>query len=197
MRRVDLRRQLDAVAFAQAGYFTAAQALDIGYSYQAQKHHVDTGNWTRVDRGLFRLPNWPSSQDDQWVRWTLWSRGLGVVSHESALQVHQLSDVDPAVIHLTVPAGFRAQDPIIRTHTGAAATDESVQRQGWRVTTPLRTLVDVAGGDLSQEQIDLAVTQALERGLTTRRAILRRTADESPRAALRLERSLARIAESA
>lgn len=195
MRRGDLRRQLEALAFAQAGYFTAAQALEIGYTYQAQKHHVDVGNWTRVDRGLFRLPSWPSSSNDQWVRWTLWSRGLGVVSHESALQVHELSDVDPAVIHLTVPTGFRAQDPIIRTHHGTLDAEETVQEQGWRVTAPLRTLVDVASGDLSQEQIDLAVSQALERGLTTRRAILRRTADEPPRTALRLERALARLAE--
>ncbi|MGH3850356.1 MAG: type IV toxin-antitoxin system AbiEi family antitoxin domain-containing protein [Pseudonocardiaceae bacterium] len=53
--RRDLRRRLFAQASEQAGYFTAAQAKAIGYSYQAQAHHVGAGNWLRIDRGLFRL----------------------------------------------------------------------------------------------------------------------------------------------
>jgi len=75
--RQDLRRALHAVAFQQAGYFTAAQALEVGYSYQAQKYHADAGNWLRVDRALFRLPEWPADADDIYVRWTL--LGLGDV----------------------------------------------------------------------------------------------------------------------
>lgn len=57
--RQDLRQQLSAVAFAQAGYFTAAQALSIGYSYQAQKYHADHGNWVRVQR---RSSGYPGGQ---------------------------------------------------------------------------------------------------------------------------------------
>jgi hypothetical protein len=39
-----LRRRLLKLAASQHGYFTAAQAREIGYSYQAQKHHADYGN---------------------------------------------------------------------------------------------------------------------------------------------------------
>jgi hypothetical protein len=39
------------------------------------------------------------------------------------------------------------------------------ERQGFRVTTPLRTLLDVARGDVSQEQLENATAEALERGL--------------------------------
>ncbi len=190
-RRVDLRRRLDALAYRQAGYFTAAQAKHIGYAYQAQKYHVDTGNWMRVDRGLFRLPDWPSSADDQYVRWALWSGLRAVVSHDSALRVHELSDVDPASIHLTVPAGFRAEDPLVVAHRGVLDDDDVEHRQGWRVTTPLRTLADVAADELSQEIIDAAVRDALERGLVSRRSLRRHAVDLSDRAALRLERALA------
>ena len=52
------RRQLFAVATEQRGYFTAAQAVELGYSHQAQAHHVKVGNWLRVDRGIFRLTDW-------------------------------------------------------------------------------------------------------------------------------------------
>jgi predicted transcriptional regulator of viral defense system len=193
--RQDLRRLLEALAFSQAGYFTAAQALDVGYTYQAQKYHADSGNWVRVDRGLFRLPNWPSAADDEHVLWTLWSRGLGVMSHDTALSVHGLSDVDPPKVHLTVPAGFKARDPLVVTHVQELPERDTEQRQAWRVTTPLRTLADASGSDLSQEHVDQAVREALERGLATKQSILRRGATLGDRAALRLERALATALE--
>lgn len=195
-RRSDQRRLLEAIAYRQAGYFSAAQAREIGYTYQAQKHHVDHGNWVRVDRGLFRLQGWPPGPDDQYVRWSIWSGGRGVLSHESALRVHGLSDIDPASIHLTVPAEFRAIDPIVVAHRDSLNDADVEERQGWRVTAPLRTLIDVAGGELSQEIIDAAVADAIESGALTRRGLLRRTADLPERAALRLERALARVEAS-
>lgn len=189
----DLRRQLHGLAFVQAGYFSAAQALELGYSYQAQKYHVDHGNWVRVDRGLFRLPGWPSNPDDSFTRWTLWSGLRGVVSHDSALAGHDLSDVNPQRIHLTVPVGFRAVDDAVVVHIGELADTDIESRGSWRITTPERTLVDVAGGDASQELIDSAVADAMDRGLTTRRRLLRRASDAPDRAALRLERAMARL----
>ncbi len=190
--RQDLRRALHAVAFQQAGYFTANQAREVGYSYQAQKYHADAGNWLRIDRGIFRLPEWPSDPEDTFVRWTLWSDGRGVVSHDSALAVHGLSDVDPVKVHLTVPPGFGATDDLVELHVGDLPDDERDQRRGWAVTTPLRTLADVAATDASQEQVDRAVADALRLGLVTRRRLLRTSADLAPHAALRLERALAK-----
>lgn len=188
----DLRRELNALAYRQAGYFTAAQALATGYSYQAQKHHADAGNWVRVGHGVYRLPGWPAESGDEFVRWVLWSRGKGVVSHDSALRIHGLSDADPAAIHLSVPPRFRRADDHVVLHRQNVDDADRETRMGWSVTTPLRTLVDVAAGDLSQEIVDAAVADALASGLVTRRRILRRTADEAERAALRLERALAK-----
>lgn len=192
----DLRQQLHELAFGQSGYFSAAQALNIGYSYQAQKYHVDHGNWVRVDRGLFRLPGWPSQPEDTYARWMLWSGGRGVVSHDSALAVHDLSDINPPKVHLTVPEGFRMADAAVVTHHGSLDAGDVEERGSWRVTTAERTLIDVAGGDLSQELMSAAVADALDRTVTTRRRLLRRAADATDRAALRLERALAARAEA-
>lgn len=193
---VDLRRRLHALAFEQAGYFTATQAVEVGYSHQAQKYHVDRGNWTRVDRGIFRLPDWPPKPSDEYVRWTLWSRGRGVVSYESALRVHGLSDADPYRMHMTVPDGFRAEDDYVVTHHGELYPGDTVAHQGWSVTSVPRTLVDVATDtSVSQEIVDDAVAQALERDLTTRRRLLQRSYDAPAEAALRLERALARTSD--
>ncbi|TCP56405.1 hypothetical protein EV191_101348 [Tamaricihabitans halophyticus] len=192
----DLRRQIQELAFHQAGYFTAAQAREIGYTYQAQKHHADHGNWVRVERGLFRLPGWPSHPEDAYARWMLWSGGQAVVSHDSALATHGLSDINPARVHLTVPSGFRATHDAVITHTGSLRDSDVESRGSWRLTTVERTLTDIAGSDLSQELIDSAVADALDRGMTTRRRLLRRAVDSDDRTALRLERALATRTET-
>lgn len=188
--RQDLRLALQRLAFGQSGFFTAAQALNLGYSYQAQRYHVVCGNWLRIDRGLFRLPDWPGAAFDPYVRWTLWSRGRGVVSHESALSVHELSDLDPRHIHLTVPPGFRASDSAVVVHATVLDQADVEQYEGFRVTTPRRTLVDIAASDIAQEHVDRAVAEALEQGLTTARR-LRESADaHGDRATARIERAL-------
>ncbi len=192
----DLRRQLHELAFGQAGYFTAAQAIAVGYSYQSQKYHADHGNWLRVDRGLFRLPGWPSEAEDTYARWVLWSGGRGIVSHDSALALHHLSDANPVRVHLTVPRDFRMADEAVVTHPGEVGPEDFEVRGSWRITTPERTLLDVAGSDSSQEIVDSAVADALRDDKVTRRRLLRRSGDADDHTALRLERALAQFAEA-
>lgn len=181
---------LNATALRQAGYFTARQASAAGYNYQAQKYHVDHGNWTRVDRGLFRLPDWPTGENDQYVQWWLWSGRRAVVSHASALALHDLGDVNPHLVHLTVPPSFRAQDSAVVLHKAVLLPDDIEDRTDFHVTTVVRTLLDVAFGDIGQEQLDVAVADALGRGLISARWLRARSDDHGERAALRIERAV-------
>ncbi len=194
--RQDMRRRLHEVAFGQAGYFSAAQAKAAGYSYQAQKYHVDHGNWLRVDRGLFRLPGWPGGSDDSYARWTVWSQGRAVVSHESALAVHDLSDANPARVDLTVPPNFLAKDDAVRLHHATLPPADVEDRGSWRVTDVDRTLRDIAHGDTPQEIVTDAVSDALRTGKSTRRRLLHLSAESADRGALRLERALAQAVEA-
>ena len=97
--RRDLRRRLFHLAAQQGGHFTAAQAKDLGYSYQAQAHHVGAGNWFRVGRGLFRLAEWVPEPHDELIRWALWSKNRAVVSHETALAVHGIGEFESPRVH--------------------------------------------------------------------------------------------------
>ncbi|MBA3736390.1 MAG: type IV toxin-antitoxin system AbiEi family antitoxin domain-containing protein [Actinobacteria bacterium] len=191
--RTDLRRRLLAIAARQSGYFTAAQALEAGYSYPAQRYHSKRGNWLRVDRGIYRLPEWPTGSHEDLVRWSLWSRGRAAVSHETALSVHDLGDVDPAHVHLTVPPNFRPRDPGVVIHRGELPRRDVEEHDGFRVTTPLRSLLDVAAGELDLDQLARAIEEALERGMTTRRALLERADEFGSSAALRIERALQEV----
>ena len=167
-------RALYQVAAAQGGYFTAAQARQAGYAYSQQHHHVQRGNWLKVDRGLFRLRDFPPGQHEDLIRWSLWSRDQkgtpqAVVSHDTALTVHELSDVMPARVHLTVPPRFRKEvPPGCVLHRAPLVCEAIEHRNGYHVTTPLRTLLDVADSPLSQEHLNRAVGDALERGLVRR-----------------------------
>lgn len=187
-------QQLYSLAEAQGGYFTAAQAQQAGYTYSQQHFHVARGTWLRVERGIFRLRNFPPHEHEDLIRLTLWSRTQpgqpqGVASHETALALHALSDVLPARLHLTVPPGFRKPAPPgCVLHRATLAAVEIEARAGYRVTTPLRTLLDVADSPLSQEHLDQAVTQALERGMVHRTAL--ETARCTPAAHQRLAQAL-------
>ena len=167
-------RTLAALAADQGGYFTAKQAKEAGYDYPHLEYHLSNGNFERVDHGLYHLPTVPRAEHDDLIRLALWSRNQkdepqAVVSHESALVLHELTDLLPNRIHLTVPRTFRKPVPKgCMLHKATLADGDVEERTGFRVTTPLRTLLDAAAGNVSQEQLSKAVKDALERGLVRR-----------------------------
>jgi len=167
-------KALYEVAATQGGYFTAKQAARTGYTKQHIDYHVATSNFERVERGLFRLPTIPRSEYDEFIRFSLWSRGRNdvpqaVVSHESALALHELSDVLPGKVHLTVPRAFRKRPPgNCQLHRGRLDAGDISAWSGFRVTTPLRTLIDVAADNaVPSEQLERAVQEAMDKGMVT------------------------------
>jgi predicted transcriptional regulator of viral defense system len=191
--RRDLRRRLYALAAEQSGYFTAAQAKRLGYSYPAQAHHVNAGNWLRVDRGIFRLSEWIPDMHDDLVRWTLWSKNRAVVSHETALGVHGVGEFEPPRVHLTVPTGFRMQDDALVLHKADLPDEDIVERTGFRLTTLARSLVDVAAQSPDEDQLARAIDDARSGGTVTLRGLRARAEAIDATAALRIERAIGRL----
>ena len=108
--RREVARFLTALAQNQSSYFTVKQSKSAGYNDPHLNYHLAVGNIERVGHGLYRLTNIPLGEDAEWVRLSLWSRNRqeepqAVVSHESALVLHGLSELLPNRIHLTVPPG--------------------------------------------------------------------------------------------
>jgi len=159
-------------ASRQAGYFTAKQAERAGYSYRLHAYHADTGRWQKIERGVFKLRNFPVAQRDDLIRWSLWSRNRKddpqfVVSHETALAIHELGDVMPAKLHFSVPKGFRKKVPenIVLHKTKGLDPRDIEAREGFSVTSPLRTLSDAAESDLDENELAKALREATDRGL--------------------------------
>lgn len=117
--------------------------------------------------------------------WLAVGKESAVVSHESALDLLDLSDVIPTEIHMTVPRSRRHLPELpgvtIHTSTRALEAGDVTLRDGMRVTSVARTIADVAETETGTgpEQVELAVGQALRRGQTTRRRLEAATADRS------------------
>ena len=182
---------LFTIAEGQQGYFTTKQAGDAGYQPGIQAHHVKSGNWVRAERGIYRLTRFPQSSEEQLVIYALWSRNRagepeGVYSHQTALSIHELSDLNPTKLHMTVPAAFRrtAKTPNVLVLHHASLNEKDVEpRQGFAVTRPLRSIADVAAAESSSRDIvEQALTEGRRRGVITARELseLGRTAHFPP-----------------
>ncbi len=191
--RQALRQTLYRLAAGQAGYFTAAQALDVGYSYQAQKHHVDHGNWTRIDRGIFRIPEWPAGVNDELVRWVLWSKHRAVVSHDSAAAAYGFGVANPVKVHLSVPPGFRMEDPAVVLHFRQLPAADIAVLDGAAITTALRTVLDAIEAHFDEELVEGVIVDALASGAITTGQLERRFHELDRATQQRQQRLLARV----
>ena len=112
--------------------------------------------------------------------WSLWSRNRGetaqgVYSHQTALSLHDLSDIMPAKLHMTVPRSFRRNSEIPRVlvlHFADLRQGDVGVAHGVRVTRPMRTILDVlAGGEMPLTTLRQALREGLQRGLIRRSEI--------------------------
>lgn len=193
------RARLFETASEQGGYFTAEQARACGYSWALLSHHVKGGRFIRVRRGLYRYREYPSSpREDVLAAWLAVGKGTTVVSHDSALDLLNLSDVIPDAAHLTVPRSRRNLPtlPGVKIHTTVRPLrpNDLTYRDGMVVTSATRTILDAAEAGTAPDQIELAVVQAVERGLATPDQLRQGAAERGRRVAALVEGALGKVA---
>ena len=178
----DAQRRLFEIAEGQQGFFTAKQAKSAGFAENTHPYHVQVGNWTREHRGIYRLALFPPTEHPDLVKWALWSKNRdevmeGVYSHQTALSLYELSDLNPAKLHMTVPTHFRrnSEIPAILVLHYADLENEDLQTaQGFKYTRPLRTILDLIEADnVERAFLRQALRQALHRGLIRRLEVKR------------------------
>ena len=161
--------RLYETASAQDAHFTTQQAADAGYSPQLLLKHIRAGRIARTRRGIYRLVHFPAGDHEDLAIVWLWSERIGVFSHQTALALHDLSDVLPEHIHLTLPAAwrhrrFRVPQGVVLQHSEVPSEDR-VWFGAEPVTSPRRTLSDCARERVSPDLIRQAAQQAMRRGL--------------------------------
>ncbi len=164
--------RLFETAVAQQGLFTTQQAAEAGYSPQLLIHHIHAGRVARLRRGLYRLVHFPAVEHEELVVAWLWSERAGVVSHQTALALHGLSDALPAHVHVTLPSSWRRRRFRVPADVVLYHADVPPEDRAWfgavPTTNPRRSLNDCAREGLSPELLRQAAQQALRRGLVTK-----------------------------
>src|SRR6266508_5468968 len=97
------------IAEAQAGYITAEQAITAGIPRSTLGYHAGgAGTLERVGTGVYRLRRFPTTPHGHIVAgWLGLAHADAVVSHASALEMRELSDVIADEVHVTLPRGKR------------------------------------------------------------------------------------------
>jgi predicted transcriptional regulator of viral defense system len=167
-------RQLFDLAVDQHGYLTTAQARAEGVRARTLAMMAQRGTIERVSQGLYRLIHFPLGDRAAYMEASLWPVGTrGIISHESALALYEISDVNPSKIHITVPGVFRVRRSLpahLVVHHAELKDDEVDWVDAVPVTTVQRTILDCSAAHLGPEIIRQAIDDGQRNGLLTTRA---------------------------
>lgn len=155
---------LRRLAASQDGYFSAEQAGLLGFDQAAVAANIGAGDWQKVERNLYRLANWPHSDLEQFAMWCAWFGGDSAISHQSAAELHGFGHLRPQFVHVSAYTNMRLTDTRLAVHR-LQLNPRDVESAGtFRITTPVRTVLDLAAGGISQITLDEVVGDAVAIG---------------------------------
>jgi predicted transcriptional regulator of viral defense system len=95
--------RLREIALEQHGFVTSSQAVEAGVPRVELVKLAARDRIERVAHGVYRIPQVPSSRYDNWALAVLWTGAPEArLSHETALAAWEISDINPARIHIGI-----------------------------------------------------------------------------------------------
>jgi very-short-patch-repair endonuclease len=161
---IDLR--IAGLAGAQHGVVSRAQLRLLGLSDDAIDRRVARGRLHILHRGVYAVGHRTLTTEGRWMAAVMAGGRDAVLSHASAAAAWELRPAGGAAIHVTVPdnAG-RKRRTGIRVHRSTALEPaETTTVRAIPVTTPIRTIIDVAAtlrGRPLEHVLDLAEQRRL------------------------------------
>jgi predicted transcriptional regulator of viral defense system len=154
------------------GLLTSGQARAAGIAASVLARLTARGRLERASRGVYRIPYFPSNRFSQFREAVMWARaGRGpesvALSHATALTIYEISDANPARIHLTVPrrARLRRKRPEwVEIHRADLALDDVTVHEGLPLTTIARTVEDMLASTGQVSLVRQAISGARREG---------------------------------
>jgi hypothetical protein len=153
-----------AILLNQMGLITVAQARGAGMSPSAITRRVQCGRWLHAHPGVYRDALVPVTLEQQALAALLWGGPEAFVSFIAAGALWALDGLGADRVELWTPRRLRSD--IVVVHRGEVALNDRRMLGPIRLTSPARTLVDLAGV-LDDEDLLAGVEDAIHRGLTT------------------------------
>ena len=198
--------RLDAVFREQDGFVTTRQAEILGVRRSKLSALVRGGELQPVRRSVYALAKrrpTPRVDERLYSAWLAidsqrlpWDRTgpVVVLSHTSAARLHGLGTLPGDLVEMTAAVRRTTTLPGIRIHVAP------LDARDWRwarerrvmVTTPARTIADLAASQIERDYVLDAIADALAQGTTTHEEILHATERRAPRRLASTEKLLAR-----
>ena len=139
-------KQLVAVAAKQFGVVTSEDCSSCRVSRKWMRRRLETGEWTRLHRGVFKLGANSSNLDEMEMAAMLAAGDGAVLSHLSAARRLGLDVPSHPCVQITIPASRRTpklgRAQVCRSRR---LSESHISRRGhFRVTHLARTMVDLA-----------------------------------------------------
>jgi predicted transcriptional regulator of viral defense system len=161
-------QKLALIAAEQEGIIAAADAREAGIDPHRLVDMERRGTIERVARGIYRFPLLDSRpQLGQLTQATMWADRRGVLSHDTALDLYELCDVNPPQIHITIPTAYRLQKAVPKLyalHKRDLEEDERTLYEGIPIVTPSRAILDGIEAGLRTDLLRQAIDNASRRG---------------------------------
>ncbi|MDR1442838.1 MAG: type IV toxin-antitoxin system AbiEi family antitoxin domain-containing protein [Bifidobacteriaceae bacterium] len=159
-----VREALWDVAVDQYGYVTTGDARRLGIHRVELAKLAARGGLANISHGVYRFAAWPVSCNDHLMEAVLWARDpTAVLSHETALDVLELCDVNPDKVHVNVSGHkypIRRVDPPPALKVHYDDLGES-QRGRWEQIPTATAAAAIEQGVRTGVRPDL-ITQAIE-----------------------------------
>ena len=168
MAKPSLLDRILAASASRDGYFTASEVREADFSDADLHRLVGRGDVERVKRGVYRLTRFPSSPHGDLWEAVLWAQPA-VISHLTALRLHDLTSERPGVVDITVPSDGRLRKEIpagYRLHAADVAAADRTIVAGIPVTSVRRTVLDLfVDGEVPRTLLLEVTANAVTRGL--------------------------------
>jgi predicted transcriptional regulator of viral defense system len=167
--------ELVELANERHGFVTPGDARKAGINPMNLVRMAERGQLERRANGLYRFPLVPSGPLDAYMEATLWPRGAcGVLSHETAFDLYEMSDVHPRKIHVTIPKAHRVRrvaPSSYRFHREDLKPEQVTRFEGIPMVTPVHAVRQAHRAHLGPALLAQAIDQGQRNGrLTVRQA---------------------------
>lgn len=155
----------------QHGVVARRQLLDLGFTAPAIRHRLARGRLHQVWRDVYAVGRPDLTLHGHWMAAVLTCGPEAVLSHGTAAALWGIRTVVTGEIEVSVPARFAPRREGLRVYRRAVlAPGEMTYRRGIPVTTPVRTLIDLARR-LDRDQLEAAINEADKHDLTDPEAL--------------------------
>lgn len=142
-------QQLDALrtlARTQGGVFSRSQIDRLGIGYEVVRSQIAAGRCRRLHDGVFLLGNMaPAFVSMRWAALLACGEGA-VLSDETAAEVFTIPFRRDPWVHVCVPADRVVVPPDgVRLHRSRLLPGKATVYEGWPITTPADTVLDLLG----------------------------------------------------